>query len=140
MLNKEKLEKAMELLGDLTQEQKALIAEAAEKAIPEKELYEKLGVDDKKFAEFLKAASDDAVFDQEVSPEELEAVAGGENDGCWNLHHPCYSSVVRSIVGGYGFPNCASTVEDGSWCDTSDACYVSAINYIDMHSCKKAWS
>lgn len=143
MLNKEKLEKAMELLGELTQEQKALIAEAAEKKIPEKELYEKLGVDEKKFAEFLKAASDDAVFNQEVSLDELESVAGGITpDGCSELQFECRKTVVRYIKqlpGGYGFPNCAATVEDGSWCDTNDACWSASVQYGNMEECSKAW-
>ena len=43
MLNKESLEQAMGILGELTQEQKALIMEAAEKDMPDKELFEKLG-------------------------------------------------------------------------------------------------
>ena len=129
MLNKEKLEKAMELLGDLTQEQKALIAEAAEKTIPEKELYEKLGVDDKKFAEFLKAASDDAVFDQEVSPDELESVAGGWSGA------KCDKSQWRDFYA----DGCAATVDDGSWCGDADACYYGAVVYVGMNSCSRAW-
>ena len=130
-------------MGDLTQEQKALIAEAAEKTIPEKELYEKLGVDDKKFAEFLKAASDDAVFDQEVSPDELESVAGGiTKDGCNSMQYDCSNTHARPIKylpSGNGFPNCASTVEDGSWCDTNDACWAASVIYSNMEECSKAW-
>ena len=42
MLNKEKLQKAMEILGDVSEENKALIERATKENIPEKELFEKL--------------------------------------------------------------------------------------------------
>ncbi len=45
----------------------------------------------------------------------------------------------RQIYGGGGFPNCAATVEDGSWCKSSDACVNFAVDYKGMTNCKKAW-
>ena len=55
MLNKEKLEQLMAILGDLTEEQKAIVTEALNGPINEKALFEKLGVDEGKFAEFMQA-------------------------------------------------------------------------------------
>ena len=51
----------------------------------------------------------------------------------------CNVQFVRPIYGGNGFPNCAATVEDGSWCSTNDACYDVAIDYKGMRDCAKAW-
>ena len=48
MLNKDKLEQLMSILGELTDEQKAILTEALEKRIPEKEIFEKLSVDESK--------------------------------------------------------------------------------------------
>ena len=53
MLNKEKLEQLMAILGDLTEEQKAIVAETLKGSISEKELFGKLGVDEGKFTEFM---------------------------------------------------------------------------------------
>ena len=39
MLNKEKLEQLMAILGDLTEEQKAIVIEALQKQIPDKDLF-----------------------------------------------------------------------------------------------------
>ena len=55
----------------------------------------------------------------------------------------CVKSYNRDIYKG-SFPNCAATVEEGSWCDTNDACTVSAIIYKGMENCAfadcaKAW-
>ena len=55
MLNKEKLEQLMASLGDLTEEQKAIVAETLKGSISEKKLFGKLGVDEGKFTEFMQA-------------------------------------------------------------------------------------
>ena len=44
MLNKEKLEQLMAILGDLTGEQKVIVAETLKGSFDEKEIFEKLGV------------------------------------------------------------------------------------------------
>ena len=71
--------------------------------------------------------SEKEVFIQKVSDEEMEAVAGGgsENktecvrDSSRDIYHP-------------SFPNCAATVEEGSWCDWNDACFSNAVQYTGM--------
>ena len=142
MLNKEKLEQLMGILGDLTDEQKAIVAETLNGPINEKELFEKLGVDEGKFTEFLTALAaeqEDAVLGQELSPDEMD-VAGGLR-GAMSVTLPasdCISYSSRNIYDG-GFPNCAATVEDGSWCGSNDACYSKGIKYVDMKDCGKAW-
>ena len=90
-------------------------------------------------------AKEDEVFDQELSLDDLDAAAGGSGD-CNEpsvCGQPSYDSCTRNhnrqIYGGGGFPNCAATVEDGSWCKSSDACYNEAIDYKDTSSCSKAW-
>ena len=50
----------------------------------------------------------------------------------------CYSWEQRYIYTG-SFPNCAATVEDGSFCDTNDACYTAAVWYLGKKDCAKAW-
>lgn len=55
----------------------------------------------------------------------------------------CVNSFYRDIYQG-GFPNCAATVEDGSWCGTNDACVSTAVHYKGMEECSfsdcsKAW-
>ena len=79
------------------------------------------------------------VFDQEVEKEELSEVNGGKLFG-----HNCDKTHHRDIYGGKGFPNCAATVEDGSWCGSGDACEMVAIVYDDIegclaNDCEKAW-
>ena len=158
MLNKEKLEQLMAILGDLTEEQKAIVAETLKGSISEKELFGKLGVDEGKFTEFMQALAaqtEDAVLGQELSVDEMEAAAGGNacpqgqnvvtspvNDGnrcSLTQQANCYHEEKRSIYSG-GFPNCAATVEDGSWCSSNDACHTSnAIRYAGMKDCTKAW-
>ena len=79
--------------------------------------------------------SEKEVFVQEVSDEEMEAVAGGEeknSDGC-------VKSLFRDISNP-SFPNCAATVEDGSECFSNDACVADAVRYYDMTYCFRAWS
>jgi hypothetical protein len=80
-----------------------------------------------------KNLSEDEVFRQEITEEELEA-AGGKKDP---FYLGCSSSSERYIHT-YHFPNCASTAEEDSWCDLSDACITSAIKYKGMDRCKKA--
>lgn len=151
MLNKEKLEQLMAILGELTEEQRAFLTEALSGPIREKELFEKLGdVEEGKFEDFLKAVAaemEDEVLAQPLSADELEAVAGGgkagsnANDGYSCSHTQqanCVREEKRSIYLG-AFPNCAATVEDGSWCSTNDACVKVAVNYQGMTDCGKAW-
>jgi len=83
------------------------------------------------------------VFNQKLSLEDLDA-AGGlflrsgqeqedvEPADCVQRHY-------RPIYGGHGFPNCASSVEDGSWCDKNDACLGISVRYTGRQSCGKAW-
>ena len=144
MLNKEKLEQLMAILGELTEEQKAFLTEALNGPINEKELFEKLGVDEDKFAEFMKAVAaqaEDAVLGQELSTDEMEEAAGGgycrggaNEASTWNC-----VQIVRRYIYAHKFPNCAATVEDGSLCSSNDACYQSAVDYIDLKDCSKAW-
>ena len=114
MLNEEKLEHLMCILGNLTDEQKAALTEALEKPISDRELFEKLGgVDEGKLAQYLKAVAakkEDEVLAQPLSPDELEAVSGGDQD---DDRTNCVRYSERNIYLG-GFPNCAATVEDGS--------------------------
>lgn len=144
MLNKDKLEKLMALLGEVADDQKALLAEALNGSINEKALFEKLGVDEGKFAEFMKVLAGDIeeqVLGQELSPDEMEAIAGGYKDGidCDSSSSAnCKNWNIRNIYEG-GFPNCASTVEDGSWCGENDACWASAVAYKKMKDCNRAW-
>ena len=139
MLNKEKLEQLMAILGDLTEEQKAALSKALEKPISDRELFEKLGgVDEGKLAQYLKAVAakkEDEVLAQELSPEELAAVAGGGDPSDVNCTTQVYG---RNIYYG-GFPNCAATVEDGSWCGQNDACINISVIYKFMSHCGKAW-
>lgn len=95
------------------------------------------------------------VFDQELSMENLDAVAGGQTtsddaEPCTNYANAphrrmdtdtsnCVKYHQRQLYGGGGFPNCAATVEDGSWCKSSDACVNFAVDYKGMTNCKKAW-
>ena len=139
MLNEEKLEHLMGILGKLTDEQKAALTEALKKPISDRELFEKLGgVEEDRFAQYLKAVAaekEDNVLSQELSPDELEAVSGGDQDA--DLKN-CVRYSERNIYLG-GFPNCAATVEDGSWCDSNDACYHSMVGYYILTECNKAW-
>ena len=99
-------------------------------------------------------AREEEVFDQELSVDDLDAAAGGTYD-CGGVEasmddeaagrgqdantFDCVQLHKRLIYAGSGFPNCAATVEDGSWCDRNDACYGKAIDYQGMAHCKKAW-
>ncbi len=85
------------------------------------------------------------VLEQEVSVDELEAVSGGIYIPSEGSEASCLKNNCRDIYGGRGFPNCANTVEDGSHCDTNDACYNNAVVYHGFTSgctisdCRKAW-
>ena len=139
MLSNEKMEQLMEMLGELTQEQKAILTEALKKPISDRELFEKLGgVDEGKLAQYLKAVAakkEDEVLAQPLSPDELEAVSGGDQD---DDRVNCVRYSERNIYLG-GFPNCAATVEEGSFCDSNDACYHSMVSYYILVECQKAW-
>ena len=108
-------------------------------------------------------SAEDEVFDQELSIDDLDAVAGGVDAALLDVlsgsmdalasgysagfddkqdldnSHLCSSYDTRRIYGGGGFPNCAATVEDGSWCGTNDACLKMAVEYKDMNHCTRAW-
>ena len=139
MLNKEKMEQLMEILGELTQEQKAILTEALKNPSSDKELFEKLGgVDKAKFEKYIKAHSaemEEEVMEQTLSLDELAQVAGGGDPSDVNCTIHVYG---RNIYQG-GFPNCASGVEDGSWCGQNDACYNISVIYKFMNDCDKAW-
>ena len=141
MLSKEKLDRLMTILGDLTKEQKAILTEIVEKPMSERSLFEKLGgVDEGKFGEFMKAVAaeqENEVLEQELSPDEMEAAAGGDDftkDGCDACALYCSKYHYRPIYAG-----CAATVEDGSLCNTNDACWSMAVQYSEMKDCQKAW-
>ena len=90
--------------------------------------------------------SEKEVFNQEIDNDELEDVIGGAA-----LSGPvppgkkdsdtsnCTYCDTRNIYGGKGFPNCAGTVEAGSWCSQSDACAKNAVCYKGMSECDKTW-
>ena len=96
-------------------------------------------------------AREEEVFSQELSADDFDAAAGGD---CGNFARAlgmgtedadsenCVKDHKRNIYGGNGFPNCAATVEDGSWCGDNDACLKSAVLYrssmVDPN-CVKAW-
>ena len=94
----------------------------------------------------LGSETEDSVFLQKVSEDELNSISAGfcgdTSGGCdwWaqDQHAHCIESFKRNIYEG-GFPNCAATVEDGSWCGDNDACYTDAVIYQDMKHCGKAW-
>ncbi len=95
--------------------------------------------------------TENEVFDQELSLDDLDAAAGGFYEAASAFAGAispgkkdadttnCDNYDIRQIYGGGGFPNCAATVEDGSWCRSSDACFGSAVDYKGMKSCSKAW-
>ena len=89
--------------------------------------------------------SEDEVFNQELSQEELENVAGGKglaNRVLRRVEGPrgqgCYRQDRRDIYDG-AFPNCAATVEDDSFCWTNDACVKNEVKYTNMNSCFRVW-
>ncbi len=99
-------------------------------------------------------AREEEVFGQDLSMDDLDAAAGGrrKNEYRDNQGNICYApagvdpdpgncSMInrRQIYGGGGFPNCAATVGDGSWCGTNDACNKNAVEYYGKKDCGKAW-
>ena len=142
----------MENKNSLTEEQKAFL-EQNFRAMKEKDLFQKLSelgpkVDESAFKDALRTLSfraEEEVFRREVSEEELASTDGGlcglNGFDChqthWDSGH-CTEDWARDIYEG-GFPNCAATVEEGSWCGSNDACYTRAVDYKEMQDCKKAW-
>ena len=158
MFNIEKLDKSIkEHLGEITEEQEAVLQYALDHPITEKELFAKLGIPEEQFGKFMqsfhhslseegkKEAEEEVVFAQKMSSEELSAVTGGEAPGCWQgSRRDCLLQLYRHIGmdpydDNIGCPNCANTVQDGSWCSDSDACFSMAIIYRDLTVCHKAW-
>ena len=82
--------------------------------------------------------SEKEVFIQNVSDEEMEAVAGGHDDCGTGQTVNCINEFYRDIYY-HGFPNCAATVEEGSWCGSNDACERMSVNYFDMVDCHKVY-
>lgn len=78
--------------------------------------------------------AEDAVFDQDVSPDELRAVAGGGNP-----ESDCTAQNWRDIYHP-SFPNCAATVEEGSWCWSNDSCVRYQVLYVGAMICSDAWT
>jgi len=95
--------------------------------------------------------NEEQVFKQEIADDELEVVAGGDGTracgkemlgareflGIDSDTKHCVNMQYRDIYEG-GFPNCAASVEDGSWCGTNDACHNTAVDYKGMTDCSKA--
>ena len=81
-----------------------------------------------------KNLNEEEVFEQEIEDSELEASGGSKAP----FSLGCESSSERYIYS-WEFPNCASTVDDGSWCGSADACIKAAIIYRGMTDCSKAW-
>jgi len=144
MINKEKMEKLLDSLGEFSSEKKKEICSLIEERASEKELAKAAGLTDERsimsFIKAIAAAIEDGVFKQELSEEEISKISGGDfcrsSDQVYN--EGCINEVKRHIYP--NFPNCAATVEDGSHCRTNDACYSdNAVNYIDMNECVKAW-
>ena len=90
--------------------------------------------------------SEKEVFNQIVDDDELEETVGGA--GLSGAIPPgqkdadtsnCTNCDIRNIYRGGGFPNCANTVEEGSWCSQNDACVTNAVSYKRMQQCDKSW-
>ena len=95
--------------------------------------------------------NEEQVFKQAFDDDELETVAGGDGTGTCGKEalkarelfgidsdtNHCVNMQNRDIYEG-GFPNCAATVEDRSWCGTNDACHTTAVDYKGMTDCSKA--
>lgn len=84
-------------------------------------------------ADKKQAGKEEAVFVQNVSLDEMEGVAGGQQED------QIFVSRQRNIYGGKGFANCAATVESGSWCHSNDACWEYEVVYTNRTYCAKAW-
>lgn len=83
---------------------------------------------------------EEEVFEQKLSEDEMKYVAGGERGkgDCERAGARCTIENCRPIYED-GFPNCAATVEDSSFCYENDACFGEAIVYKGMRECHKAW-
>lgn len=143
--------KTSNLSSELTEEQTSFLNENYNK-LNEKELYQKLSEigpkpDMNAFGDLLASKIETDVFEQEVSESELGTVAGGlcgfngyeceKPQANYEKSH-CTDENRRNIYEGE-FPNCAATVEDGSWCGSNDACFKGSVDYQGMTDCKKAW-
>lgn len=137
IFTEEQLKKAADHLGELTSQQKDVLREVIGRQIDEKNLFEILGIEESRFAAFMNALQEELVFSREVSESELAAAGGGAHkDEPWN--DTC-SKASKWYIYDTKFPDCNATVEKGSWCSSSDACYSSAIVYKDMKSCSRAF-
>lgn len=96
--------------------------------------------------------SEEQVFKQELDDNELAAVSGGSQaalercdllaeaaENTYGTIDNCTQIWERDITGGDGFPNCAATVEENSFCNINDACYSDAVKYMEMKNCWKSW-
>ena len=137
----------------LTEEQKEFLEENF-RTMKEQELFQKLSelgpkVDEAALRDMIQAVTakaEDAVFSYAVSEEELAQTDGGmsglngstaEKNGDWNNN--CKEMTWRNIYEG-GFPNCAKTVKEGSWCSRkNDACNLFSVIYQGMTACEKVW-
>ena len=90
------------------------------------------------------------MFDQALSAEDLDAASGGIDEEYRERARTenCSSSETRLIYGEKGFPKCAATVVEDSFGGSNDACYITAVKYIDVGhwddvayggKCAKAW-
>ncbi len=70
------------------------------------------------------------VFEQETSADELENASGGVAS---------YVPTPKKNIYEGGFPNCAATVEEDSWCGANDACILDEVRYKEMKECYRAW-
>lgn len=138
MDNNEAYEKAIKYLGELIPEQESALRRKLTGPVSEKELFEALGVSESDFEKFMNTLREEAVFQQALSEEELALASGGVKKNPKNTWDICQATVLWRIDDP-SFPSCNATVEDGSWCISSDACYSNAITYENMKSCSRAW-
>ena len=85
--------------------------------------------------------SDKDILNQNLSEEEMAQLSAGSGviiDRLDKERSNCVYLQVRNINRG-GFPNCAATVEDNSWCLNNDACLMQAVGYEGMEKCSLAW-
>ena len=160
MFDMEKLDQSIQqYLGSISKEQEEILNRAFNHPIEEKELFEQLNTTEEKFGKFLQSfhsgkdfetirkeeeakEKENEVFKQEVSEDGLTSIAGGMEET--GPRYRCNAQLYRNIYG-YNyywyttFPDCAKSVEDGSWCGDNDACYAFAILYKGMTDCAKAW-
>ena len=142
MFDTAKFDDAAKHLGALSEGQKAILADAKTNKIPEKELFEKLGVSHESFRQFIQEASvRETIFSQNLSEDELRAIAGGKRSVsvCESVVNINCARVHYYRIYDNQFPHCCATVEDGSWCSEADACYGDAIEYVDMKDCRLSW-